>query len=154
VCPPRRLLQAVYVRCLGLVGEPPLPLDRPGAAVAAFWCGDDWFDSTDAGGVIRTYGAVASSTIVSRALPSWNRSILAEICLCHACAYQATEDGNTPAGTPLRCACAAVPSAERARRACSAAATAAKASGDFRSGQQQRSSLVRRRLRSRAVRGY
>eukprot|EP01047_Picozoa_sp_COSAG01_P029842 COSAG01_NODE_2061_length_8482_cov_6.301925_7_plen_186_part_00 len=97
MCPPRRLLQAVYVRCLGLVGEAPLPtLDRPGAAVAAFWCGDEWFDSTDAGGVIRTYGAVASSTIVSRALPSWNRSILAEICLCHACSCHEIEDGNGP----------------------------------------------------------
>jgi hypothetical protein len=31
---------------------------------------------------------------VSRAFPSWKRSILTEIYLCHACSYQGIEDGN------------------------------------------------------------
>eukprot|EP01047_Picozoa_sp_COSAG01_P076813 COSAG01_NODE_13619_length_1557_cov_17.990398_3_plen_112_part_00 len=35
---------------------------------------------------------------VSRAFPSWNRSILTEIYLCHACASQEIEDGNARAG--------------------------------------------------------
>jgi hypothetical protein len=36
---------------------------------------------------------------VSRgAFPSWNRSILAEIYLCHACAYHEIEDGNGAPG--------------------------------------------------------
>jgi hypothetical protein len=36
--------------------------------------------------------------IVSRAFPSWKRSILTEIDLCHACAYHEIEDGNGRAG--------------------------------------------------------
>jgi hypothetical protein len=41
---------------------------------------------------------------VSRAFPSWNRSILTEIYLCHACSYHETEDGNAREGmaTPAR----------------------------------------------------
>eukprot|EP01047_Picozoa_sp_COSAG01_P048264 COSAG01_NODE_4686_length_4811_cov_4.669355_9_plen_120_part_00 len=35
--------------------------------------------------------------MVSRAFPSWNRSIWPEICLCHACAYPKIEDGNARA---------------------------------------------------------
>jgi hypothetical protein len=35
---------------------------------------------------------------VSRAFPSWNRSILTEIYLCHACSYHETEDGNARTG--------------------------------------------------------
>jgi hypothetical protein len=35
---------------------------------------------------------------VSRAFPSWNRSILTEIYLCHACSYHEIEGGNTRAG--------------------------------------------------------
>eukprot|EP01047_Picozoa_sp_COSAG01_P012431 COSAG01_NODE_561_length_15460_cov_95.444307_3_plen_79_part_00 len=35
---------------------------------------------------------------VSRAFPSWNRSILAEIYLCHACSDHETEDGNARVG--------------------------------------------------------
>jgi hypothetical protein len=35
---------------------------------------------------------------VSRAFPSWKRSILTEIFLCHACSYHETEDGNARAG--------------------------------------------------------
>jgi hypothetical protein len=31
---------------------------------------------------------------VSRAFPSWNRSILTEFYLCHACSDQEIEDGN------------------------------------------------------------
>jgi hypothetical protein len=37
-------------------------------------------------------------TLVSRAFPSWKRSILTEIYLCHACSYHETEDGNARAG--------------------------------------------------------
>jgi iduronate 2-sulfatase len=33
---------------------------------------------------------------VSRPFPSWDRSILTEIYLCHACTYHETEDGNGP----------------------------------------------------------
>eukprot|EP01047_Picozoa_sp_COSAG01_P024456 COSAG01_NODE_1511_length_10068_cov_7.643731_14_plen_251_part_00 len=40
-----------------------------------------------------------SSTLtpmVSRPFPSWNRSILTEIYLCHTCSYHKIEDGNGP----------------------------------------------------------
>jgi glycerol-3-phosphate acyltransferase PlsY len=33
---------------------------------------------------------------VSRAFPSWDRSILTEIYLCHAFSYHEVEDGNAP----------------------------------------------------------
>jgi hypothetical protein len=33
---------------------------------------------------------------VSRPFPSWNRPILTEIYLCHACSYHEIEDGNGP----------------------------------------------------------
>eukprot|EP01049_Picozoa_sp_SAG25_P003024 SAG25_NODE_165_length_13094_cov_31.386149_12_plen_337_part_00 len=39
---------------------------------------------------------------VSRAFPSWKRSILTEIYLCHACSYQEIEDGNARAGHDRR----------------------------------------------------
>jgi hypothetical protein len=42
--------------------------------------------------------------LVSRAFPSWNRSMLTEIYLCHACSYQEIEDGHARAGTPGRVA--------------------------------------------------
>eukprot|EP01047_Picozoa_sp_COSAG01_P065464 COSAG01_NODE_8849_length_2638_cov_1.501772_1_plen_78_part_10 len=35
---------------------------------------------------------------MSRAFPSWKRSILAEIYLCHACSYHEIEVGNARAG--------------------------------------------------------
>eukprot|EP01047_Picozoa_sp_COSAG01_P045867 COSAG01_NODE_4258_length_5201_cov_4.634065_6_plen_143_part_00 len=35
---------------------------------------------------------------MSRAFPSWTRSILTEIYLCHACSYHEIEDGNARAG--------------------------------------------------------
>jgi hypothetical protein len=35
---------------------------------------------------------------VSQAFPSWKRSILTEIYLCHACSYHEIEDGNARAG--------------------------------------------------------
>eukprot|EP01047_Picozoa_sp_COSAG01_P027867 COSAG01_NODE_1854_length_9053_cov_2.566499_3_plen_422_part_00 len=35
---------------------------------------------------------------MSRPFPSWNRSILTEIYLCHACSYHEIEDGNGRAG--------------------------------------------------------
>jgi hypothetical protein len=38
---------------------------------------------------------------VSRAFPSWKRSILTEIHLCHACSDHETEDGNARAGIEL-----------------------------------------------------
>jgi hypothetical protein len=41
-------------------------------------------------------GQITSSFCVSRAFPSWNRSILTEIYLCHACSYHEIEDGNAP----------------------------------------------------------
>jgi hypothetical protein len=42
--------------------------------------------------------AVLRAGTVSPAFPSWNRSILTEIYLCHACSYQSIEDGNAWAG--------------------------------------------------------
>eukprot|EP01047_Picozoa_sp_COSAG01_P004812 COSAG01_NODE_160_length_23692_cov_9.703599_18_plen_113_part_00 len=36
--------------------------------------------------------------LVSRAFPSWKRSILTEICLCHACFDHEIEGGNARAG--------------------------------------------------------
>jgi hypothetical protein len=39
---------------------------------------------------------------VSRAFPSWNRSILTEIYLCHVCSYHEVEDRNGRAGTTAR----------------------------------------------------
>eukprot|EP01047_Picozoa_sp_COSAG01_P046042 COSAG01_NODE_4291_length_5167_cov_3.885556_2_plen_188_part_00 len=36
--------------------------------------------------------------VVSRAFPSWNRSILTEIYLCHACSYHEIGDGNARTG--------------------------------------------------------
>jgi hypothetical protein len=41
---------------------------------------------------------VAAPTIVSRVFPSWNRSILTEIYLCHACSDHEIEDGNARTG--------------------------------------------------------
>jgi hypothetical protein len=42
-------------------------------------------------------GEDTGSLLVSRASPSWNRSILTEIYLCHACCSDhETEDGNGP----------------------------------------------------------
>jgi hypothetical protein len=40
-----------------------------------------------------------ASSSVSRACPSWDRSIVTEIYLCHACSCQETEDGNARAGS-------------------------------------------------------
>eukprot|EP01047_Picozoa_sp_COSAG01_P015617 COSAG01_NODE_783_length_13630_cov_5.556459_15_plen_139_part_00 len=53
------------------------------------------------------YGYVHASDpvyVVSRAFPSWKRSILAEICLCHARSCHAIEDGNARAGHALTAA--------------------------------------------------
>ena len=41
---------------------------------------------------------------VSRAFPSWNRSILTEIYLCHTCSYHEIEDGNGAWAGPGRAA--------------------------------------------------
>jgi hypothetical protein len=38
--------------------------------------------------------------IVSRPFSSWNRPMLTEIYLCHACSYHEIEDGNGRAGVP------------------------------------------------------
>eukprot|EP01047_Picozoa_sp_COSAG01_P054204 COSAG01_NODE_5894_length_3965_cov_2.764615_6_plen_122_part_00 len=35
-----------------------------------------------------------------RAFPSWNRSMLTEIYLCHACSYHEIEDGSGAPGDP------------------------------------------------------
>jgi hypothetical protein len=40
----------------------------------------------------------ALGAAVSRAFPSWDRSILTEIYLCHACSYHEVEDGNARTG--------------------------------------------------------
>jgi hypothetical protein len=42
----------------------------------------------------------APRVVVSRAFPSWKRSVLTEIYLCHACSYHEIEDGNTRVGRP------------------------------------------------------
>jgi hypothetical protein len=39
--------------------------------------------------------------MVSRAFPSWNRTISTEIYLCHACFYHEFEDGNARAGADV-----------------------------------------------------
>ena len=41
----RWLLHVVHVVCEATPEAPPL----------TFWCGDQWFDSADAGGVVRSY---------------------------------------------------------------------------------------------------
>eukprot|EP01047_Picozoa_sp_COSAG01_P101012 COSAG01_NODE_30793_length_609_cov_1.443137_1_plen_61_part_10 len=38
---------------------------------------------------------------MSRAFPSWNRSIWTEIHLCHACSYHEIEDGDARTGHRL-----------------------------------------------------
>jgi hypothetical protein len=43
---------------------------------------------------------------VSRAFPSWKRSILTEIYLCHACSYQEIEDGSARTGALAHAGCA------------------------------------------------
>jgi hypothetical protein len=55
--------------------------------------------------VVQSSVSAPSSTLppppplrVSQAFPSWNRSMLTEIYLCHACSYQAIEDGNARTG--------------------------------------------------------
>ena len=40
----------------------------------------------------------AAAAAVSRPFPSWNRSILTDIYLCHACSYHEIKDGNGRAG--------------------------------------------------------
>jgi|EP01047_Picozoa_sp_COSAG01_P021296 hypothetical protein len=39
-------------------------------------------------------------TAVSRAFPSWNRSVLTDIYLCHSCSYHEIEAGNARTGGP------------------------------------------------------
>jgi hypothetical protein len=45
-------------------------------------------------------GSGSRVDVVSAPFPSWNRSILTEIYLCHACSYQEIEDGNGAPGQP------------------------------------------------------
>jgi hypothetical protein len=47
----------------------------------------------------RAWTRAERTIFVSRAFPSWNRSMLTEICLCHACSCHETEDGNAPTGS-------------------------------------------------------
>jgi hypothetical protein len=44
------------------------------------------------------YEHMRGNMTVSRAFPSWNRSVLTEIYLCHACSYHEVEDGNARTG--------------------------------------------------------
>jgi hypothetical protein len=57
--------------------------------------------------------ALAAPPLVSWASPSWDRSILTEIYLCHACSYHEIEDGNARTGwrTSRRCAACRAPCA-------------------------------------------
>jgi hypothetical protein len=50
------------------------------------------------GGAARGGGLVG--LVSRRAVPSWNRSMLTEIYLCHACSDHEIEDGNARAGPP------------------------------------------------------
>jgi hypothetical protein len=43
-------------------------------------------------------GGSAAITAASAPFPSWNRSILTEVYLCHACSDHVIEDGNGPPG--------------------------------------------------------
>eukprot|EP01047_Picozoa_sp_COSAG01_P007288 COSAG01_NODE_275_length_19669_cov_8.676188_12_plen_238_part_00 len=52
----------------------------------------------DGGASSREEAPPPAAMWVSRASPSWTRSILAEICLCHACSCQEIEGGNARAG--------------------------------------------------------
>eukprot|EP01047_Picozoa_sp_COSAG01_P008474 COSAG01_NODE_335_length_18690_cov_7.693185_2_plen_656_part_00 len=70
----------------------------------------------------------ACAEAVSRAFPSWNRSILTEIFLCHACSDQEIEDGNGRAGEAAR---GADGGAGRAAAGGGAAAAAAAGGGDL-----------------------
>jgi hypothetical protein len=45
----------------------------------------------------RLSGTSLIEASVSRAFPSWERSILTEIYLCGACSYREIDDGNAPA---------------------------------------------------------
>eukprot|EP01047_Picozoa_sp_COSAG01_P002175 COSAG01_NODE_56_length_31088_cov_39.354771_11_plen_184_part_00 len=58
--------------------------------------------------------AEAAGAAVSRAFPSWKRSVSTEIYLCHACSYHAIEDGNARTGRPSSAR------SSSARRSCSA----------------------------------
>ena len=49
----RWLLHVVHVVCEATPDDPPL----------MFWCGDQWFDSADAGGVVRSYTRTAASKL-------------------------------------------------------------------------------------------
>jgi hypothetical protein len=51
------------------------------------------------GGVAARHGGGGAPAAVSRAFPSWNRSILTEIYLCHTCSYQEIEDEKRPGRT-------------------------------------------------------
>jgi hypothetical protein len=70
--------------------------------------------------------AVAEQTLFeqARAFPYWNRSILTEIYLCHACSYlQEIEDGNARTGSRRCRRCVALTTARSHR--CSLRAHAA-----------------------------
>ena len=69
------------------------------------WRGDDDTTTQDLTLKMSTDGGAAWSTVhlvqrgcVSRPFPSWNRSILTDIYLCHACSYHEIEDGNGAPG--------------------------------------------------------
>jgi serine/threonine protein kinase len=48
--------------------------------------------------VLRCSWQILGWLSVSRAFPSWNRSILTEIHICHACSYLDIKDGNARTG--------------------------------------------------------
>jgi hypothetical protein len=60
---------------------------------------DGWYAPAAAAALPSGVGRLSQQPVmVSRAFSSWNRSILTEIYLCHACAYHEIEDGNARAG--------------------------------------------------------
>jgi hypothetical protein len=47
---------------------------------------------------VKYWSAIFAAAVVSRAFPSYTRSILTEIYLCHSCSCHEIEDGNARAG--------------------------------------------------------
>jgi hypothetical protein len=80
-------------RCRALL-PPPHGTERPGSADDSG--GGACEAAADDEAAARTLPPTAPPRQVSRAFPSWNRSILTEIYLCHACSYH--EFAGQPVG--------------------------------------------------------
>jgi hypothetical protein len=79
-------VRAEVLRSVGLAEQQSAGLPLPGASAKP---------------VLRLGGGGrgGAPTRVSRAFPSWNRSMLTDIYLCHACSYQEIENGSARTGS-------------------------------------------------------